>query len=161
MIATLAFRNFLHDRTRCVIVVAGLATSIALVSIQLGVLLGFDRMISAVLDHAHADLWIVPQGTTTFDDSGTLDTGERYFALSNADVASVAPVMVGYAEWRRPTGGTTSVIVVGADPDTGVLTPWNVSPGPGLRTRTTGCGVRGHNVRSRSGRRRDRRPGND
>ncbi len=138
MIAKLAIRNFVHDRTRCVIVVAGLAMSIALVSIQLGVLLGFDRMISAMLDHAHADLWIVPEGTTAFDDSGTLDTGERYLALTSYDVESIAPIVVGYAEWRRPLGGTTTVIVLGADAETDTLTPWNVSGGQDPRARTPG-----------------------
>lgn len=136
MIATLAFRNLVHDRTRCAIVVTGLATSIALVSIQLGVLLGFDRMISSVLDHARADLWIVPRGTTTFDDSATLDMGERYVALRSAEVESVAPLMVGFAEWRRPAGGTTSVIVLGADLGDGVLRPWNIATRQGPRLRT-------------------------
>jgi putative ABC transport system permease protein len=136
MIATLAFRNLVHDRTRCAIVVTGLATSIALVSIQLGVLLGFDRMISSVLDHTRADLWIVPNGTTTFDDSASLDMDARYAALASADVVSIAPIIVGFAEWRRPAGGTTSVIVVGANPDDGVLRPWNMSSGHGLRLRT-------------------------
>lgn len=135
MIATLAFRNLVHDRTRCAIVVTGLATSIALVSIQLGVLLGFDRMISSVLDHARADLWIVPRGTTTFDDSATLDVGERYVALRSVEVESVVPLMVGFAEWRRPAGGTTSVIILGADPDAGVLRPWNLTKPEGARLR--------------------------
>lgn len=121
MIATLAIRNLVHDRARLAATVLGVGLSIVLVTVQLGLILGFDRTISNVLDRAAVDLWIVPSGTSSFDDGGGLDEGERYRALSVAGVVGVAPMLVGFAEWRRPTGGTLSVILVGADPNVGVL----------------------------------------
>lgn len=139
MILKLAYRNIVHDRTRCAIVTVGSAVAIALVCIQLGVLLGFDQMISAVLDHSRAGLWIVPAGTSTFDDAGTLDAMERYPALSVPGVAAVTPVMAGFAEWRRPAGGTTTVVLLGADPAAGILTPWNVRAGNASNLNTPGA----------------------
>jgi putative ABC transport system permease protein len=129
MIATLSFKNLLHDRVRFVVTVVGIGLSLILVIVQLGLLSGFDQSISGMLDHAKADLWIVPRGTVAFDDPVTLDRNHQYAALKLRDVRRVSPVTVGFAEWRRKTGESTTVIVVGSDPKSGVLVPWNIVHG--------------------------------
>ncbi|WP_171988114.1 ABC transporter permease [Hyphomicrobium sp. NDB2Meth4] len=108
---------------------AGIGLSFVLVTVQLGLLAGFDRTISALIDHANADLWIVPVGTAAFDDPAQLESTQRYAAATVEGVRRVTPMLVGFAEWRKPGGGSTSVIVVGSDPATGVIEPWNLSSG--------------------------------
>lgn len=128
MICTIAFKNMLHDPVRFLVTAVGIGLSLVLVTVQLGLLSGFDRTISAMLDHAKADLWIVPAGTDAFDDPATLVSSLRYRALAVHGVSSVTPMLVGFAEWRKP-GGSTSVIVVGTDPKSGVITPWDIAAG--------------------------------
>ena len=129
MIGSIALKNMLHEPARFLVTVAGIGLSLVLLTIQLGLLSGFDRTISALLDHAKADLWIVPTGTAAFDDPALLANSERYTALATKGVERVDPLIVGFAEWRRPRGGSTSVIVVGSDPRSATLAPWDVVSG--------------------------------
>ena len=129
MVSTIAFKNMMHDPARFLVTAVGIALSLLLVTVQLGLLAGFDRTISAMLDHAKADLWIVPTGTATFDDPAVMASSARYSALAVPGVRSVTPISVGFAEWRKPDGGSTSIIVVGADPKYGPITPWNIAAG--------------------------------
>jgi putative ABC transport system permease protein len=82
-----------------------------------------------MMDHASADLWIMPPGTKCFEDPSTLDERARFQALSINGVAQAAPVVIGYADWRIPAGGTFPIFIVGSDLREGGLLPWNVVDG--------------------------------
>src|SRR5260221_10363135 len=105
LIYRLASRNLLHDRLRFVATVVGIVFSIVLVTVQLGLYLGFGRIVTTMIDHASADLWIMPLGTKCFEDPATLDARKRFQALSINGVAQATPVVIGYAEWRIAAGG--------------------------------------------------------
>jgi putative ABC transport system permease protein len=129
LIYRLASRNLLHDRLRFVATVVGIVFSIVLVTVQLGLYLGFGRMVTTMIDHASADLWIMPAGTKCFEDPSLLDERKRFQALSINGVAQAIPVVIGFADWKIPAGGTTPVFVVGSDLRAGGLLPWNVVEG--------------------------------
>jgi putative ABC transport system permease protein len=129
LIYRLASRNLLHDRLRFVATVVGIVFSIVLVTVQLGLYLGFGRIVTTMIDHASADLWIMPSGTKCFEDPSTLDERARFQALSINGVAQAAPVVIGYADWRIPAGGTFPIFIVGSDLREGGLLPWNVVEG--------------------------------
>jgi putative ABC transport system permease protein len=126
---TLAFRNLFHDRLRLAATVIGIVFSIVLVTVQMGLYLGFGRMVTTMIDHASADLWIVPRGTKCFEDPSLLDVRQRSRALSVPGVAEAIPVVVGFADWRTPNGSSTPVFVVGSDLRAGGLEPWNLVQG--------------------------------
>jgi putative ABC transport system permease protein len=128
LIYRLASRNLLHDRLRFVATVVGIVFSIVLVTVQLGLYLGFGRIVTTMIDHASADLWIMPLGTKCFEDPSTLDARKRFQALSINGVAQATPVVIGYAEWRIAAGGTFPVFIVGSDASGGLL-PWNLVEG--------------------------------
>ena len=69
LILTLASRNLFHDRVRLIATVVGIVFSIVLVTVQLGVFLSFERMVTTMIDHAQADFWIVPAETKSFEES--------------------------------------------------------------------------------------------
>ena len=46
-----------------------------------------------MIDHAQADLWIVPNETKSFEDSSLLSGRERFQALSIGGVAEVTPIV--------------------------------------------------------------------
>jgi putative ABC transport system permease protein len=130
LILTLASRNLFHDRLRLIATVVGIVFSIVLVTVQLGVFLSFERMVTTMIDHADADFWIVPAETRSFEDSSLLAGRQRLQALSVDGVTAVVPVVVGYASWRKPNGGaSTPVLVVGAPAGAAGLRPWNVIEG--------------------------------
>jgi putative ABC transport system permease protein len=130
LILTLASRNLFHDRVRLIATVVGIVFSIVLVTVQLGVFLSFERMVTTMIDHAQADFWIVPAETKSFEGSSLLAGRERLQALSVDGVTQAIPVVVGYASWRKPNGGaSTPVLVVGAPTTSAGLQPWNVVEG--------------------------------
>ncbi len=125
---TLALRNLFHDRLRFVATVIGIVFSVVLVMVQLGLYLGFSRMVTTMADHADADLWIVSQGSNSFEDLSLLDMDARGKVLAVRGVAKVTPVVIGFSDWRLPGGRMTPVFVVGSDLNGG-LKPWNVVEG--------------------------------
>jgi putative ABC transport system permease protein len=129
LVLKLASRNLLQDRLRFIGTVVGIVFSIVLVTIQLGLFLSFERMVTGMIDHASADLWIVARGTKCFEDPSLLDARDRALALSVPGVAGATPVVIGFTEWSVPDGGSTPVFVVGSDTDAPGLHPWNFVSG--------------------------------
>ena len=129
LVFILAFRNLFHDRLRFVATVIGIVFSIVLVTIQMGLYLGFGRMVTTMIDHASADLWIMPHGTKCFEDPSLLNTRERYRALAIDGVVDAIPVVIGFADWRIAGGATTPVFVIGSDLRSGGLQPWDLVEG--------------------------------
>jgi putative ABC transport system permease protein len=125
----LASRNLFHDRLRFVATIVGIVFSIVLVTVQLGLYTGFRRMVTTMIDHAQADLWIMPSGTKCFEDPSLLDERQRFRALAVKGVTGVTPLVIGYAQWRLPGGTTTPVFMVGAELNAASLRPWNVVAG--------------------------------
>jgi len=130
MTLTLAFRNLFHDRIRLAVTLVGILFAIVLVAVQLGLYLGSSYMITAHIDHANADLWITAYGAKSFEDGGLLLTPrERHQALATPGVKAVIPLIVKFAEWRKPAGGSTRVVIVGTDAEDGGLEPWALVDG--------------------------------
>jgi putative ABC transport system permease protein len=126
----LAFRNLVHDKTRLVGTLAGLTFAVVLVGVQLGLYLGVHKIITDIIDHTAAQLWIVPFGTQSIEDAfPTLGEHERQEALTTPGVERVTPLVVSFADWDRPDGGLTHVVVVGTDAEDGGLAPWNLCSG--------------------------------
>src|SRR6266480_1705238 len=70
----LASRNLFHDKLRFIATIVGIVFSIVLVTVQMGLYVGFGRMVTTMIDHAPADLWIMPRGTKCFEDPSSLAT---------------------------------------------------------------------------------------
>ena len=125
----LAWRNLAHDRSRFVVTLVGVLFAVLLMGVELGLLVGFARTTSGLVDHTHADLWITPAGTTNVDIAGRLDERRRFEALAVPGVAAVDKVMAQFAFWRKPDGGNESVSMIGFNPATRHGQPWNLVEG--------------------------------
>jgi putative ABC transport system permease protein len=129
MSAKIAYRNLVHDRMSLAVTLTGIVFSVVLLSVQLGLYIGSERMIAAMHDHSYADLWLVATGTECFDDASLLEGHERFAALPIKGIKSIEELIVGYAMWRKPTGGTAAVLVVGSDQKAKTLVPWDIAEG--------------------------------
>ncbi|HEY1363887.1 MAG TPA: ABC transporter permease [Xanthobacteraceae bacterium] len=129
MILILAFRNLFQDRLRFIATIVGIVFSIVLVTVQMGLFLSFERMVTTMIAHASADLWVMPRGTKCFEDPSLIDEQQRFRALSIREVTAAVPVVIGFAQWRLPSGGTTPVFVVGSDAGPAELQPWDLMQG--------------------------------
>jgi putative ABC transport system permease protein len=129
MVVKLAYRNLFHDRLSFFVTIVGIVFSVVLVAIQTGIYLGSEKKIAAIIDQAPADLWVVPLGTKSFDDPSVLSGRERHMILSTPGVARAEDIVVSFGRWRKPEGGTTTVIVVGTGADSDYVLPWNIVEG--------------------------------
>lgn len=125
----LAYRNLFHDRLRFIATIVGIIFSVVLVTVQMGLYVGFRRMVTTMIDHSPADLWIMPAGTKCFEDPSLLDDRQRFRALAVDGVAEAAPLVIGYAQWRLPGGTTTPVFIVGSELQGFGLRPWSLVGG--------------------------------
>jgi putative ABC transport system permease protein len=126
---TLALRNLFHDRLRFIATLVGIVFSVVLVMVQMGLFLGFGRMVTTMIDHTSADLWIVPKGAKSFEDPSLLDVKLRNRVAAIDGVAAALPLVVGFSDWRLDSGEVTPVFIAGADMRDGALQPWNVVEG--------------------------------
>lgn len=129
MAPKIAYRNLFHDRMSLVVTLVGIVFSVVLVAIQCGLYLGSESKIATVLDRAHADLWVVPIGTKSFDDPSLMTGREKYAALSTPGVQSVEEMLVSFSAWRKPEGGKKAFVLVGLDWKNGGTLPWNLAEG--------------------------------
>ena len=129
LVFTIASRNLLQDRFRFIASLIGIALSVFLVMVQIGLYVGFSRMVTTVIDHSSADLWIVAKGAKSFEDLSVLGAGMQNRLRAIDGVAEVIPVVVGFSAWILPDGTMTPVFVIGADFMAGGLSPWNVVEG--------------------------------
>src|SRR5262249_4733269 len=129
LVLTLASRNLFHDRLRFVATLVGIVFSVVLVMVQTGLYLGFSRMVTTMIDHAPADLWVVSRGAKSFEDLSLLDTNIQAKALAVSGVAHATPVLIGFSMWRTNAGETAPVFVVGSDLGAHGLQPWNLVEG--------------------------------
>ena len=129
LIVKLASRNLFQDRLRFLATVVGIVFSMVLVIIQLGLFESFERMVTTMIDHAPADLWVVPYGTTCFEDPAALDARDQTRAAAIPGVAEASALVVGFTGWAVPSGGTTPVFVIGSAPTPNGLQPWDVVEG--------------------------------
>lgn len=128
LVLTLARRNLLQDRLHFVAAVTGIVFSVVLILVQMGLFYGFGRMVTLIVDHTPADLWIVSKGTQYFEDISILDTDIRQDLSALDGVSDVMPVVAGFSAWLPPEGGLIGIFIIASDP-VGDLAPWNIVEG--------------------------------
>jgi len=128
---TLASRNLFHDRLRFVATMIGIVFSVVLVMVQMGLYLGFGDMVTRMIDHADADLWVMRRGTKCFEDPSLIDARKQPAYQAISGVASAEPLVIGFSDWHMANGAITPVFIVGSNlSDRGPgLKPWDITAG--------------------------------
>jgi putative ABC transport system permease protein len=129
MTFTLAFRNLFHDRIRLAVTLIGILFSIVLVAVQLGLYIGARQMITQMINRADGDIWIMAYATKNFEEAQPIPSRHRHLALSTPGVERATPLIASFTDWKKPKGGSTLCVVIGADLEDRVLAPWDVVEG--------------------------------
>jgi putative ABC transport system permease protein len=129
MVMKLAYRNLFHDRMSFFVTIIGIVFSVVLVAVQSGIYLGSQNKISAIIDAAPADLWVIPLGTKSYDDPSFLSGRERHMVLSTPGVENSEDMVVSFASWRKPHGGRNTVLLIGTAGESPKALPWNIIEG--------------------------------
>ncbi|MCA3643031.1 MAG: FtsX-like permease family protein [Methylobacterium sp.] len=118
----LAWRQLTHQPARLASAVAGVVFACLLVFMQLGF---HDALFDSATSTARAirgDIMVFSRQSETTSRTSGLPRARLMQALADPDVNRVTPVYLGQAIWKNPeTAVRRSIIVLGADPDSGVF----------------------------------------
>src|SRR5579872_2230738 len=101
---SLARRNLFHDKLRFAVTLVGITFSLVLIAVQVGLFLGFADTTAAVIQHADADLWVMPKLQRNFDITTPFSERKRYEILSTPGVAQAEGYIVQFGVWKRSDG---------------------------------------------------------
>src|SRR5439155_21697116 len=125
----IAIKTLCADRGKLLAAIVGVAFSVALVNVQIGLFLGLMHKAALLVDYSQADIWVGHK----LMHNGDLprDIPRRWLDRIKAvsDVELVEPYVVGFSEMTLPSGGFESVVVVGIDQQAQLGKPWNLDSG--------------------------------
>jgi len=127
--ATIAWKNLFHDRTRLFVTLVGIVFALVLILVQFGLFLSFLETSSNIGANSHVDLWISAPSIPHVNGGSALAEGKRYQALSVPGVERVEKYTLMFVNWKLPTGAQEAVQVVGYPVGCGLGGPWNVTQG--------------------------------
>src|SRR3569833_4352225 len=107
----------------------GIVFSVVLVMVQMGLYLGFGDMVTRMIDHADADLWVMRDVTKCFEDPSLIDARKQGAYQAIDGVASAEPLVSGFSDWHMANGAITPVFIVCANLDGPGLKPWDLAAG--------------------------------
>lgn len=129
--ARVAVRMMFHDRLKFLGTLAGVVFAVLLSNQQASVFLGLvDRNVMFV-DHAGADLWILPASTETLQPGKLISDASLMQARVADGVAWAEPLLFGGATVALPSGGSEPVQLIGTRAPAFRGGPWNVVAGDG------------------------------
>ena len=125
----LGWSMMFFDKAKLIGTVLGVVFAVVLTNQQIGIGLGLvDRNVMFV-EHAKADLWIVPPSTETLQGGRTVPTSALYAAQTTPGVAWAEPLLFGGGVVKTPTGGTEAVQLIGTKYPRYAGGPWNIVAG--------------------------------
>ena len=125
----MARRNLFHERVRLAITLVGIAFSVVLILVQMGVYLGMMNNTSSIIDHTEADLWVTARHNSNFDFSLPFPEHRENTAKGVEGVLGVKKFILVWSLMKLSGGGSENVEIVGFDPETGIGGPWEMVAG--------------------------------
>ncbi len=127
--ASLARRNLFEDIPRFLVAQAGIMFAVSLVTIQTGILQGFTRSTTLLIDQSKADLWVVSDQFVYLELTQPMPLSNLTPAKNVPGVAQAEVVMRGSGQWQVPQGELTSVRIFGFDPNGSLFVPGRLRAG--------------------------------
>jgi putative ABC transport system permease protein len=125
----LALRMLLHDRTRFLITVAGVAFAVQLILSQVGLFLGLIHNSSVIVRHIPADLWITSRNTPNVDFAQPFPETSVNRVRSAPGVARADNLIVTFVNATLPTGATEGSVTYALEDPVAWNLPWDMESG--------------------------------
>ncbi len=135
-----AITILLRERSRYLPAVCAVAFSTLLLTMQLGMLLGFLATTSRPIDRVNADLWVASDDVLAIGYSHPIPEAWASRLASHPGIERVAPYLFGFALWHKPDGGLEQCFLIGArleEGEVGAVQDYS----PQLRRRLTQPGT--------------------
>lgn len=127
--ASIARKNLLEDIPRFMVAQAGILFAVSLVTIQTGILNGFARSTTLLIDKSNADIWIASDEMVNFELTDPLLYGQIGQSQTIEGVQQAEGLILGSVRWRPENGEMSPLMVVGFNPDGQLFNPGNVIEG--------------------------------
>jgi putative ABC transport system permease protein len=127
--ASIARKNLFEDIPRFLVAQAGIVFAVSLVTIQLGILRGFTRSTSLLIDHSDADIWISSQEILHFELTQPIPAERLIQAQNTEGVERAEAIALQSGRWRSPSGKIAPARIVGFNPNGQLFRLWNMVDG--------------------------------
>ncbi len=113
----LAWLNLLHDYSRTMVAIAGVAFAVILILMQLGFYFSVVRTATRVYDSLQFDLLVASHDYMFLARAGTFPRARLFQAASLSEVRSADPFYVGLNMWVNPANGRRrGILLMGINP---------------------------------------------
>lgn len=126
---SLARRNLLHDRTRFLITVSGVAFAVTLVLVQVGLFMGLLDKATVTINNAHADVWVTSHQTPNVDFAHAFPETTVLRVRGVPGVERADNLIIAFMNIQLPSGAEEGCLVYALDDFAGWNLPWKVDEG--------------------------------
>jgi putative ABC transport system permease protein len=126
---SIARKNLFQDLPRLIVAQAGIMFAVGLITIQTGLLNGFTRSSSLLLDYSNADIWIAHEDIRHLDLTLPIPYERVQQAANIAGVERTEPLLSQSALWRYAVDQLALVRMIAIDPDGKLFRPEPVLAG--------------------------------
>jgi putative ABC transport system permease protein len=127
--ASIARKNLFEDIPRFIAAQAGIMFAVGLVTIQNGILNGFVKSASLLVDNAEADIWVASEDMVQLVLTMPLSLEQLNQAQEVPGVQRAEPLIVRSARWRDPSNQIQAVTIIGSSVNGVLFKPWNIIQG--------------------------------
>jgi len=118
----IAWLNLLHERTRLIVAVVGVAFSVLLIFMNLGFRGALIQTATDIYRQFDADVFLISTQSLEISTSDPFPRDRLYQAAGVEGVERVMPVYVSYAQWKNPeTRVSRAMFVYGINPKDSVF----------------------------------------
>jgi putative ABC transport system permease protein len=129
LVFDLASANLFASPSKLLASLAGVVFAAYLMSVQVGLLLGFVDTTTALIARSPGDVWLVPKGTVNFEMVDPQPGATYHHVMGTPGVSWGSRVLAGWSDWQTASGERERVFVVGVDPERPVCLPWAMQEG--------------------------------
>ncbi len=127
--ASIARKNLFEDIPRFLVAQAGIMFAVSLITIQKGILDGFTRSTTLLIEQSTADLWVANKSMEYLEltTSLTVENWSQVRQVSGVERAEALSIQG--TRWQGPQGRIDSVRIYGFDPDGELFANWKLTQG--------------------------------
>ncbi|MDQ7027881.1 MAG: ABC transporter permease [Anaerolineae bacterium] len=125
----LALRNLIHEPSKLILQIVGIAATLALIALLLGLREGMFTSLTAYINNTGADLVISQLGVKGFFSSNSaIPTALHEQLESNDSISEVRHIIVADVIFTQQSA-KTPILLIGYNIDSAIGGPWNISEG--------------------------------